>query len=212
MSKCGKITLGVVITTWITAVWAYRVMPEIMVTHWGMYGEPNGYSPKIFGVFFLPALTVALWGILKIVPRMDPLAKNIGKFAAAYEQFICGIVGFMAFIYVISLAWNLGIKFDFLRVLAVGMGVVYVMTGRLLAKTEPNWSIGVRTPWTIANPTVWRKTNDVAGKLFAVCGGLALLGLMWPKIGMVVMIVPIIAVSIGVYIYSYWLFRKLKKG
>jgi uncharacterized membrane protein len=203
--------LGVVVVDWIVALWAYFAMPVIMVTHWGINGEPNGYSPKWVGVFLLPVLSLAIWGIFKVVPKMDPMWKNVKKFEDAYDQFVCGILEFLAFIYLMSLAWNLGIRFDFLRVLAVGIAGIYLMTGNLLFKTEQNWCIGVRTPWTLADPKVWKKTNTLAGKLFIVCGAISLLAIFWPNAAVGLMLVPILVASFGVYTYSYILYRKIKK-
>jgi uncharacterized membrane protein len=45
-----------------------------------------------------------------------------------------------------------------------------MVIGNYLGKVQPNWFLGVRTPWTLASELVWRKTNRTAGWLFVLAG------------------------------------------
>jgi uncharacterized membrane protein len=35
---------------------------------------------------------------------------------------------------------------------------------------EPNWFLGIRTPWTLSSDTVWRKTHRTGAWLFVIGG------------------------------------------
>ena len=81
----------------------------------------------------------------------------------------------------------------------------------MLNFTKRNFFIGVRTPWTLADEKIWEKTNRLAGRLFWVCGVLALLGLvaqgdlrLWLLVG------PAVVAAIAACLYSLWEYLKTK--
>ena len=56
--------------------------------------------------------------------------------------------------------------------------VVMILVGNFLPRVRPNYFAGLRTPWTLASETVWRRSNRLAGKtLFA--GGIAAFALLF---------------------------------
>lgn len=66
--------------------------------------------------------------------------------------------------------------FDVLRPVAVATGVLLLAVGNYLGKARRNAIFGIRTPWTLANATVWDRTHRFTG-LAMVAGGAALIGL-----------------------------------
>ena len=55
----------------------------------------------------------------------------------------------------------------------LGVGLLFIFLGNFLTRVEPNWFIGIRTPWTLSSDTVWRKTHRTGGWVF-VLGGFVL--------------------------------------
>ncbi len=55
-------------------------------------------------------------------------------------------------------------------VMPVLVGLLFVYCGFFLEKVEPNWFAGIRTPWTLSSPAVWKKTHILGGKLFKLAG------------------------------------------
>jgi len=45
------------------------------------------------------------------------------------------------------------------RLLPIGVGLLFAFLGNYLTRIEPNWFIGIRTPWTLSSDAVWRKTH-----------------------------------------------------
>jgi uncharacterized membrane protein len=67
-----------------------------------------------------------------------------------------------------------------------GFIVVFLLYLRvLLSKARPNWFIGIRTPWTMSSPEVWRRTHRVGSVLFIILGGLSLVSVLFRPSGLI---------------------------
>src|SRR4029077_13644458 len=64
--------------------------------------------------------------------------------------------------------------FDVMRPVAVATGVLLLAIGNYLGKARQNAIFGLRTPWTLADATVWDRTHRFAGPGM-VGGGLLLI-------------------------------------
>lgn len=83
--------------------------------------------------------------------------------------------------------------------------------GNLLYSARPNRYMGIRTPWTLRNEEVWRKTHRVSG-VWSFVAGLTgfIICVFAPEeiLPVVVFAVAIVVGGVGVA-YSYWLYRKI---
>ena len=73
--------------------------------------------------------------------------------------------------------------------------------------------MGVKTPWALADPDNWRRTQRFGGKCFVVMGlGMVLLGLVAPLFSDSMVVVGTIVLVLGgtaaMYVYSYLVWRK----
>ena len=50
------------------------------------------------------------------------------------------------------------------------VGGLFMFLGNYFQAIKPNYFIGIRTPWTLENENVWRKTHQLGGKLFFIAG------------------------------------------
>ncbi len=183
-------------------------MPEKMASHWNYKGEVDGYMQKSVGLFLMPILSVVLFVLFSFIPKIDPLKSNIEKFRKYYDEFIVLIIVFLFYIYLLTIAWNLGIKFNMNQMIPPAIGILFYYSGILIENSKRNWFIGIRTPWTLSSDNVWDKTHKIGGKLFKVSGIISLLGIFFGDYSMFFLLVPIIASSIYVTIYSYAEYRK----
>ena len=67
----------------------------------------------------------------------------------------------MAYVYGLSVGYNLGWRFNFLRLLAPALGVLFYGIGVLMGKARLSWFAGIRTPWTLSNEEVWDRTHEM---------------------------------------------------
>lgn len=48
------------------------------------------------------------------------------------------------------------------------VGALFIAMGNMFGKIRPNYTLGIRTPWTLADAQVWDKTHRFAGRLFVI--------------------------------------------
>ena len=87
--------LFIAVTLLISAL-AYGHLPERVPSHWNARGEVDGYLSRGLGAFLLPIVVLGLWGLLRVLPRIDPRRDNYEKFHGMYEMLIVATVGFCA--------------------------------------------------------------------------------------------------------------------
>jgi uncharacterized membrane protein len=75
-----------------------------------------------------------------------------------------------------------------------------------------NFWMGIRTPWTLTNATVWERTHRLGGWLFVAVGLIGIVCSFIPALRLWGVVVPIIAVSIFLYIYSYVCYQQQTRG
>ena len=95
-------------------------------------------------------------------------------------------------------------------VLAI-IGLLFAFLGNYFKTIKPNYFIGIRTPWTLENEEVWKKTHLMGGKLWFVGGLLMALTFVLPnKIQFYTFIGIVTVISIVPIVYSYLEFKKIK--
>ncbi len=189
----------------------YPKMPQEMASHWNALGQADGYMPKFWGIAILPIIYAIVILLLVFLPAIDPLKKNIAKFKSYYDLFILMMSAFLFYLYILTLIWNLGYRFNMTLMLIPSFALLFYYTGMLLEHSKRNWFIGIKTPWTLSSDKVWDKTHKQGAILFKITGAITLLGMLFPRYSIAFVIVPVITVSIWLFVYSYIVFKKTKK-
>ncbi len=204
------ISCAILIFSFFLAYYFYADLPQNIATHWGVSGQPNGFSDKNM-VLFLPFLSLFLFLILVYLPKIDPLRKNIDKFKESYDDFILVFLLLMFYISSLTLLWNLGLVFNMTLAIIPAMSFLFFFLGVLLSTVKRNYIIGARTPWALANDDVWDKTNKAAGKLFKGVGVITLCSILVLEYSFYILFISLIGGLIYIYVYSYLEYRKLTK-
>ena len=211
MRKAELFILIAVIVSFIIGIYLYSQMPEQMASHWNAQGQVDDYMPRFWGVFLMPLVLVGLTLLFIIIPRIDPLKKNIEKFRKYYDGFIILFFIFMLLVYVQTILWNLGIEISPNLVFPILMGLLFFYIGILLENAKRNWFIGIRTPWTLSSEKVWNKTHKLGSKMFKIAGIIAFVGFLFQKYATYFILVPVLFVAIYTVVYSYVEYQKEKK-
>ena len=91
------------------------------------------------------------------------------------------------------------------------VGLLFAFLGNYFKTIKPNYFIGIKTPWTLENEEVWKKTHLLAGKMWFVGGLLMTMTFVLPDPFNLYVFLGITAViSIIPIIYSYLEFKKQK--
>lgn len=82
------------------------------------------------------------------------------------------------------------------RPICTGTLVFFVALGALMGRLQPNFWMGVRTPWTLTSPKVWQATHRLASRVFIV-GGLVGLAIVWSNLPPAQRIIGMLAVLVA---------------
>jgi uncharacterized membrane protein len=212
-----KSVLAIVAGMFLLSIALYSKLPDIVPTHWGLSGEADGFSPKAFGAFFAPVLGIGLAFLFSISQRMDPKRDAYVNFQKTWIRLQIGIMLFFAYIHVVTLLAGIypSISGHVATFITSGMGVLFILIGNSMGKIEQNWFVGLRTPWTLSDPEVWRKSQRLGGLLF-VLGGIAILIISLAIQNSIALFITFMVVVFSVSIvpigYSYILSRKKGVG
>lgn len=210
ISKTSLISLAIIAASFVVGWYYYPFLPERLASHWDSAGQINGYMPKFWGVFLVPGISLALYGLFMVVTRIDPKKENIQKFRKYFDGFILCLFLFLFYVYCLTLAWNLGHEINLIQYMSPAFAVLFGFIGYMLTKTELNWSIGIRTPWTLSSDVVWKKTHKLGAWLFGISGFISLGGLFFPLYAFWFVLVPVLSSAAISVIYSYLVFRAEK--
>lgn len=212
MKKSLIIIWAVILISFGLACYFYPLMPARMASHWGTSGEVNGYMGKALGLFLMPIITLVMFLMFWLIPKIDPLKANVEKFRKYFDAFVVSIIVFLFYIYLLTIFWNLGFRFSMTQFMAPAMAILFYFCGVLVDKAKRNYFIGIRTPWTLASDTVWDKTHKVGGKLFKTAGSLAFLGVFFPGQAFLLIMIPVLSATVFLFVYSYFAYRQETKA
>lgn len=214
VSMSGMILL--VVVGCIATIISWGSLPQEMVIGWDAAGEARQTADRTVGGFALPAgggVIIILW---RLLPSIDPLGKNIEGFRGWYNGLFVFLVALLTAIHLTVIAENLGYAVPITSIVFVLVGLLILYTGGVLQAAEPNWFVGIRTPWTLSSELVWDRTHDLAGTLFIFAGiAIVALALVQILVGEMVaieyLLIGIILVVVLVPIlYSYILYQQLE--
>ena len=191
------------------ALYFYPQMPARMITHWGTNGNPNGYSSRLFGTFFVP-ITMFLLALLFIaIPHIDPLKKNLKVSIKFYDVIVYAVLLFLLVMQFYVYLQNKGVKLNVTVIVTIGISALFFIIGIALPHIKRNFFACIRTPWTLSDDTVWKKTHELGGKLFVIFAFVILATLVVPRYFLPVLVIVILFAVICPIFYSYFLYAKL---
>lgn len=207
------ISLIAILAATVASAAIYSRLPEMAASHWNAAGQVDGYMPRFWAAFLMPLVSIGLLLLFLAIPAIDPLKANIAKFRSYYNAFIALIIVFMLFIHAITLAWNLGYdQFNIGNAIIPAVGLILIFAGVIMMKAKRNFFIGIRTPWTLSDDTVWEETHKLGGKLFIAAGIITMLSVFLGERGIWIMLPAALLAGLVPVVYSYIIWRRLVKS
>ena len=197
-------------------LWALPAMPETVPTHWGADGSVNGWSDKGSTVFMGVIMPILMLVLLFAVPFFDPRGTSFNRFKGIYQGFSATFTVFMIVMAWLTPATALGLipeSGSFVSTLVFGFfGLLLVGLGVAMPHIEPNYTFGVRIPWTLNDSDNWRRTHRFAGPVFVVMGAVMLVAAFFsasiPQAALVaVLLVALLGGLALVTLYSFLLWK-----
>lgn len=188
----------------------YPRLPEQIPIHWNIEGQVDDYAGRFWGAFGLPLLNVGTYLLLLFLPLVDPKRANYARFIGFYRGFRVFMTLFLAGLHGMTLYAALGKPVDVALLVNLGVSALFVYLGNSLGRVRHNYFVGIKTPWTLANEEVWRRTHRLGGRLFIVAGLLPWLA--WPFSRTAVfytLIGGLMLVAVGTTVYSAVLYHRI---
>lgn len=205
--------IAVVLLPFIYLAYIWNDLPEEVPLHWNIRGDVDKYGSK-FELLLIPILLPLLvYLIFLIVPKIDPKNK-IQKMGGKYQSLKAILTIFMSglALFIMYAANNESVKNPNYIVLIIGL--LFVFLGNYFKTIKPNYFIGIKTPWTLENETVWKETHSLAGKMWFV-GGLIIVFsslILSKEANFTLFTVITVIIALVPVIYSYIFFKQLEKG
>lgn len=206
--KIKPVVLALLILSFAGVVWVYPSLPAQVPTHWGLSGEVTDYSARST-LLLLGLLPIAIYLMMAILPKMDPKREAYRMHRKAYEITRTAVSLLLAAMVWISILVAKGVSLDVGLLVSMATGLLFILMGNYMGQIRHNYFFGIRTPWTLANETVWRKTHRLGGYCFILMGlGIILVNLMrasapaWALPGLIALgvLVP--------FAYSYFIYKR----
>jgi uncharacterized membrane protein len=138
--------------------------------HWGASGLPDRFGSKTELLLTAPIITLAMLGLLVLVPRWGKPRANVMRSGKAFRIISILIFLVLLLIHAGAILTALGWKINMSILVTTLSGVVITVCGNYLPKTGPNCLIGIRTRSTLKSEKVWFKTHRRAGPIFMIFG------------------------------------------
>jgi uncharacterized membrane protein len=185
-----------------------------MAVHFNANGTPDRYMPIEQGAFIFPAVLTLVTTLMIFLPQLDPRLQVISGPLPELVSIARVMAGGLGMAHLGLLAFALHFVDGINTILHLSVGAILIGTGNLLGKVRPNFFVGIRTPWTLSDDDVWRRTHRAAG------WGMVIIGLAFlsgsfpasPAINPMILIAALIAYMLGIIIYSFLLWRARRTG
>jgi len=186
-------------------------LPEVIPVHFDELGNPNNYGSKNYIALTIFFLTIGIYFFLRYIPKIDP-KNNFSIFSKTFYKlrFILSLFfSILSFIIIFSVQQGRA----FVSLIFIVIAFLISIFGNYLSNLRPNYFIGIRSPWTLENESIWKKTHYLTGKIWFFSG--ILLGLLMivlpANFKLTVFISAIIILAVIPYIYSYSIYLKINK-
>ncbi len=211
ISKKTLALLGIkfwlVVAMLLTGRAVYDQLPEPTPRHRNIQGQVDGYWTKMGAVLGIPLIVLAMIVLFRFLPKIDPKKANYEKFKNTWEIIQFVIIGFMTYVHFVSLFMILNPEYSINSFMLFGLGAMFVLMGNYMSKIKHNFFVGIKTPRTIVNEDIWKKTHRLSWWLWVAAWILFLAQAFIQKYIATTFLITILTIVFVPMIYSYWLFK-----
>ena len=148
----------------------WNKLPDEIPTHYGLSGEADDWTKKSNAPYLFGGLSLIIYLLLLVVPKIDPKGriKKMGNKFFLVKMIVIGLISVMFSLVIISSSNNSIVFSDYYPSV---LFLFFVILGNYIQAVQPNYFIGIRTPWTLEDPENWKATHRLGGRLW-MFGGL----------------------------------------
>jgi uncharacterized membrane protein len=189
----------------------WNKIPNEVVTHLGVNGNPDAMGNKAMLVFGIPLILLAAHLFCLWISGKDPGHKKQSKKAIGVVFWIMPA----ASICVNSLMYAVTLEAEFnpMVLLVLFLAFMFICIGNYLPVCKQNATLGIKIKWTLENAENWRATHRFSGRVWFICGLLIIPCAFLPeKYAPTVLIGILLPVVILPLAFSYLYYKKQVKA
>jgi uncharacterized membrane protein len=201
--------LLIAVLPFIYLAFIWNKLPEKVPMHWNGAGEIDDWGKKIEIIFPLLLISGIGYFTFLILPSLDPKG-NLEKMGNKLQN-LRYIISIFFTLLALFIVYSIQTKNANPKIIFVIIGLLFTFLGNYFKTIKPNYFIGIRTPWTLENEDIWKKTHLLGGKLWFIGGLLmAMTFVLSNKIQFYTFMGITAVISIVPIVYSYLEFKKTK--
>lgn len=171
--------------------------------HWNAAGEVDGWDDARAALFFPVALTAAVGLVMAMVPRVEPLQRQLAQSAPLFRTGWAAALALAALVEAVIAAPAFHVALPAMLPLA-GAGLALLAIGNVLPKSRPGFFVGIRTPWTLTDPENWIATHRFGARTTMAAGALMTIAALAPAGARPALIGAAGSLCLGPLPYSWW--------
>lgn len=189
------------------SIYFYNDLPDTIATHFNAQNVADGFMDKPLALFGLPAFMFFMHLLVIFVLNKDPKRKNMPSIMMDLMYVFLPLL--TVFLMGITIGYSLGIEINIGFFTSMLIGIIFIAIGNYMPRVKQNYSMGIKTPWTLNNEEVWNKTHRLGGLCFVLMGiGTIIAGLFLNFMIIIFIIIPLAFIPM---VYSYFLYQKIEK-
>lgn len=205
--------IGIILMPFVYLARIWNSLPEKVPMHWNYDGEIDRWGEKYTLIILVFFLTIFLYIILLFIPKIDP-KKRLEIMGNKFYQLKVVLLLFFTCLAFIIIYFSQNQVIPNQSLLYMPAGILFIALGNYFKVIQPNYFMGIRTPWTLENKEVWKATHKLAGKIWMLGGFIIIIScLIFPK--EIAKYSLIAATIINVFVpivFSYFKFKKIEKA
>ncbi len=193
-------------------IYVFPALPESVPMHFDAKGRADDFGSKsnhLLIMIGLAVFNILIYLLVRNVNRLDPKAIN-SLSTKTYRNLALAILIFLSAIHLIITHSTAQGELSLDKALLALMGFFFAYLGWIMKEIQPNYFIGIRTPWTLEDRENWKATHSMGSRYF-FWGGLfiALAAFILGRpAGLIVCISALLVITLIPLTYSYLFFRK----
>lgn len=201
--------LLIILLPYLLIPFIWEQVPEQIPIHFNIEGEVDDYADKSFVLYWFPLMAILTYLTILIVPLIDP-KKRISIDQKPLPALRLFLPLFFTGIYAVMIMPTFKPGWDQSFMIFLLVTVLLLIFGNYLRTLQPNYFIGIRTPWTLEDPDNWRKTHELGSKLWIGVSLLLLILAFFVPAGMYARLFfgGVMIMAIVPLLYSFWLFKR----
>jgi uncharacterized membrane protein len=190
------------------SIWAYPKLPDTVPIHWGINGEPDRETSRLFAVCFVPALMIFVYGLIKLMYSIAPPKKDSPMMRKSVDIILSTTLLTIFIVHCLLIANGLGYNVNMSLAGPLVTGIIFIVIGNYMPRFKQNYVAGIRLPWTLNNEEVWNRTHRFSSRIFVIGGILILISALLPTLMQTIVFVTLTFITCAVSTGSAYYFHK----